>query len=127
MTHSGKSGSSVVRDISSMVNQSNVHVLTSVIGKNASRGPDSGESDYGEGSNPTVLIVHDDPDQSGLMSTLLWQSGYHTITAEDGFEGYELASANLPDLVISDVSMPRMDGIELCSLIRENPELKRTP
>jgi PAS domain S-box-containing protein len=61
------------------------------------------------------------------MGTFLGQSGYHVITAQDGCEGYEVALAERPDLIISDVSMPRMNGIEMCSLIRENAELKRTP
>ncbi|HEY8187170.1 MAG TPA: PAS domain S-box protein [Pyrinomonadaceae bacterium] len=75
----------------------------------------------------TVLIVNDVQDQLDLMGTFLGQSGYHVITAQDGCEGYEVALAERPDLIISDVSMPRMNGIEMCSLIRENAELKRTP
>jgi two-component system, cell cycle sensor histidine kinase and response regulator CckA len=87
----------------------------------------SGKIHGGEGSYQTVLIVNDNQDQLDLMSILLRQSGYQIITAEDGCEGYEVALAERPDLVISDVSMPRMNGIEMCGLIRENEDLKRTP
>jgi CheY-like chemotaxis protein len=87
----------------------------------------SGNIHGGEGSYQTVLIVNDDQDQLDLMGILLRQSGYHIITAEDGREGYEVALAERPDLVISDVSMPCMNGIEMCGLIRENEDLKRIP
>ena len=61
------------------------------------------------------------------MSILLRESGYRVLTAGDGIEGFEMAQGEHPDLVVSDVSMPGMDGIELCRLIRAHPELQRTP
>src|SRR6266850_5567410 len=75
----------------------------------------------------SILVVNDDPDQLELMRILLHKSGYHILTATDGYEGYDVAFAERPNLVISDVSMPRMNGIEMCGLIRENEYLKRTP
>src|SRR6266851_2462147 len=75
----------------------------------------------------SILVVNDDPDQLELMRILLHKSGYHILTATDGYEGYDVAFAERPNLVISDVTMPRMDGIEMCGLIRENEQLKRTP
>src|SRR6267142_5584111 len=114
------------REITNTVNQGKVCVLLKD-GLRDRRESGSGSIHGGEGSYQTVLIVNDDQDQLDLMSILLRQSGYYIITAEDGCEGYEVALAERPDLVISDVFMPRMNGIEMCGLIRENEYLKRTP
>ena len=74
-----------------------------------------------------ILIVNDEPDQLTLMSTLLRKAGYSVLTAEDGVEGLSLARREQPDLVISDVSMPRMNGLEFCREIRADNELKTVP
>ncbi len=75
----------------------------------------------------TVLIVNDDPDQRELMSALLRRSGYRIAVAKDGIEGFEEASRTCPALVISDVLMPRANGIELCLSLRADPTFKTTP
>lgn len=75
----------------------------------------------------SILIVNDEPDQLTLMSTLLRKAGYSVLTAEDGLEGLSLARREQPDLVISDVSMPRMNGLEFCREIRADNELKTVP
>src|SRR5829696_7160751 len=61
------------------------------------------------------------------MGGLLRKAGYSVLTAEDGLEGLTLARRERPDLVISDVSMPRMDGLEFCREIRTDSELKTVP
>lgn len=75
----------------------------------------------------SVLIVNDEPDQLTLMGGLLRKAGYSVLTAEDGLEGLTLARRERPDLVISDVSMPRMNGLEFCREIRTDSELKTVP
>ncbi|HEX3251375.1 MAG TPA: PAS domain S-box protein [Pyrinomonadaceae bacterium] len=75
----------------------------------------------------SVLIVNDEPDQLTLMGSLLHKAGYSVLTAEDGIEGLTLARRERPDLVISDVSMPRMNGLEFCREIRADSELKTVP
>ena len=75
----------------------------------------------------SVLIVNDVPDQLHLMNTLLRKAGYSVLTAEDGLEAFDMAKENHPDLVISDVSMPRMNGLEFCRLIRQDSELGSVP
>ncbi|MGI8897810.1 MAG: hybrid sensor histidine kinase/response regulator [Pyrinomonadaceae bacterium] len=75
----------------------------------------------------TVLIVNDTPEQLGLMDTLLSKAGYEVITAGDGHEAFDVAKGKRPDVVISDVSMPRVNGIEFCRLIRQDSELRSTP
>jgi PAS domain S-box-containing protein len=75
----------------------------------------------------SVLIVNDEPDQLTLMGSLLRKAGYAVLTAEDGLDGLTLARRERPDLVISDVSMPRMDGLAFCREIRADLELKTVP
>jgi len=75
----------------------------------------------------SVLIVNDEPDQLTLMGSLLRKAGYTVLTAEDGLDGLTLARRDHPDLVISDVTMPRMNGLALCREIRADAELKTVP
>ena len=75
----------------------------------------------------SVLIVNDEPDQLTLMGSLLHKAGYSVLTADDGLEGLTLARRERPDLVISDVSMPRMNGLEFCRELRADSELKTVP
>lgn len=90
--------------------------------------PDVGESPNTERQTEhTVLAVDDMPDHLEPLSILLRESGYRVLTAGDGIEGFVMARGEHPDLVVSDVSMPGMDGIELCRLVRAHPELERTP
>jgi PAS domain S-box-containing protein len=75
----------------------------------------------------SVLIVNDEPDQLTLMSNLLLKAGYSVLTAEDGLIALSLARQKRPDLVISDVTMPRMNGLEFCREIRADSELHTVP
>jgi PAS domain S-box-containing protein len=75
----------------------------------------------------SVLIVNDEPDQLRLMRSLLNKAGYVVLTADDGVEGLTLAKRERPDLVISDVTMPRMGGIDFCRHLRADSELKSVP
>ncbi len=74
-----------------------------------------------------VLIVNDTPEQLSLMGSLLRKAGYSVFTAEDGKEAFEVAKLKHPDVVISDVSMPEVNGIEFCRLIRQDDELRSIP
>ncbi|HEY0100397.1 MAG TPA: PAS domain S-box protein [Pyrinomonadaceae bacterium] len=80
-----------------------------------------------EESEASILIVNDSPDALALTSVVLQQAGYHVLTATDGLEGLALARRELPTLIISDVSMPHMDGIELCRRVREDTRMSLTP
>lgn len=77
--------------------------------------------------NNSVLIVNDVPDQLTLMGGLLRKAGYSVLTAEDGLEAFNLAKQERPDLVISDVSMPLMNGLDFCRLLRADSELRSVP
>jgi two-component system, cell cycle sensor histidine kinase and response regulator CckA len=86
-----------------------------------------GRENSGDKVREVVLLVNDSAEHLDLMGTVLQLSGYNFITAMDGYEGYEVALAQRPDLIISDVLMPRLDGIQLCHLIRAHAELSRIP
>jgi diguanylate cyclase (GGDEF)-like protein/PAS domain S-box-containing protein len=78
-------------------------------------------------SDATILVVDDNRDRCDFMSILLRQAGFQVFTATDGREGFEVARYERPLLVISDVMMPRVDGIELCRRLRSDAELYATP
>lgn len=75
----------------------------------------------------SVLIVNDLADQLELMNAALSKAGYTVFTAEDGLQGFAVAKREHPDLIISDVTMPEVDGIEFCRLIRQDEELGTRP
>ena len=74
----------------------------------------------------TILLVDDEPDILEIVGYNLSSEGYHVITAENGIKAVKLAKKKKPDLIILDVMMPEMDGIEACEQIRKIPELQNT-
>ncbi|CDM65019.1 PAS domain S-box protein [Pyrinomonas methylaliphatogenes] len=77
--------------------------------------------------SPTILLVNDLPDQLEVTAFLLKREGYRVIGALNGEEAFHLAQFDPPDLIVSDVAMPVMDGIELCRRIRATSHLAPTP
>jgi len=77
-----------------------------------------GQRSEGEHQQQSVLVVDDEREIVALLSVLLEEEGYRVVPAFDGAEAWNLASAQHPDLVISDVMMPRMSGLELVSRLR---------
>ena len=71
----------------------------------------------------TILIVDDDEDIREFLSYNLKKEGYNTITAADGKTALKESISKQPDVVLLDIMMPEMDGIEVCSEIRKYPEL----
>ena len=76
---------------------------------------------------PTILVIEDYSDTRNLLSTLLRRQGYHVIEAEDGVEGLMKASGKHPDLIIMDLTLPKMDGIETARRIHQMPKLSGIP
>lgn len=66
-----------------------------------------------------ILIIEDDRDVARLMATLMQQSGYQTVIAEDGVKGLNLALGERPDLIILDLLLPRLSGMELLYKLHE--------
>ena len=74
----------------------------------------------------TLLLVDDDPDILEFVGYNLKKEGYKVITANNGETAVALAKQKTPDLILLDVMMPGMDGIETCDTIRNIPELQNT-
>jgi two-component system alkaline phosphatase synthesis response regulator PhoP len=70
-----------------------------------------------------VLLVDDEPDILEIVGYNLSQEGYQIFTAENGKEAVQKAKKHIPHLIIMDVMMPEMDGMEACEIIRKVPEL----
>ncbi|MDT8415243.1 MAG: response regulator transcription factor [Flavobacteriaceae bacterium] len=73
-----------------------------------------------------ILLVDDEPDILEIVGVNLSAEGYNVITAANGVEAIKKAKKYLPHLIILDVMMPEMDGIEACERIREISDLKNT-
>lgn len=67
----------------------------------------------------TILVADDEPAVLRSLEFILKKEGYRVLTAVNGQEAYDLASQNLPDLVLLDVQMPRMDGNQVCRQLRD--------
>ena len=74
-----------------------------------------------------VLVVDDSITTRTLEQSVLEAAGYEVTTAVDGADGWRILQAQGADLVVSDVEMPRMDGLELCTTIRATPRWKELP
>lgn len=74
-----------------------------------------------------ILIVDDAPDLIELLQIALEFFGYEVLVAQNGLEAVEIAHAKLPDLIVMDMFMPVMDGIQATSLLRLNPKTKDIP
>jgi len=71
-----------------------------------------------------ILLVDDEPDILEIVSYNLSAEGYEVFTAKNGVEAVAKAKKKLPQLIILDVMMPEMDGIEACEIMRNTPELE---
>jgi two-component system alkaline phosphatase synthesis response regulator PhoP len=77
-------------------------------------------------TNTKILIIEDDQNISELIRYNLEATGYSVLTAYDGEAGFKLISEEKPDLVVLDLMLPKMDGIEICTRIRRTEELSHT-
>lgn len=73
-----------------------------------------------------ILIVDDEPDILEFLTYNLEKEGYEVVSASDGREGIDKAVETRPDLIILDIMMPKMDGVEVCRQLRENREFDDT-
>ena len=76
---------------------------------------------------PRILIVDDNPMNVDILQTRLASHGYETITAGDGEEALAIAREKQPDLILLDIMMPKMDGMEVCRQLKRDPTLPFMP
>ncbi|MFM8372080.1 MAG: response regulator transcription factor, partial [Bacteroidota bacterium] len=74
-----------------------------------------------------ILIVDDEPDILEFLKYNLKREGYDVVTAPDGKQALAVAAAEKPDLIILDIMMPEMDGVEACNRLRSMKEFQHTP
>lgn len=73
------------------------------------------------------MVIDDSKTIRRTAEKLLEKAGCDVVTAEDGFEALPLISTNQPDIFFIDIMMPRLDGYQTCSLIKNNSLFKKTP
>lgn len=71
----------------------------------------------------TVLVVDDDEDIRDVVSLRLGVAGHEVVTADDGEDGLRQARECLPDLILLDIQMPRLNGIDVCRRLKADPDL----
>jgi two-component system sensor histidine kinase and response regulator WspE len=98
-------------------------LIQTALGRPASTGTDAGVAS----GAPHILVVDDSHTVREMERRLLVRSGYQVTTAQNGQEAWNLLRLNDYDLLISDIDMPQMNGIELVTKVRENPRLARLP
>ncbi|MBN1621229.1 MAG: response regulator [Endomicrobiales bacterium] len=74
-----------------------------------------------------ILVIDDEYDILRVIEEMLKKEGYTVITATNGQDGYKKFQQERPDLVISDIMMPIMDGYQVCEKIKGNPDTKDIP
>ncbi|HEX5736238.1 MAG TPA: response regulator [Blastocatellia bacterium] len=74
-----------------------------------------------------ILVVDDSDDTREMMAKLLELEAYSVITAEDGLVGLNKAETEQPDLIITDINMPNLNGIEMIKLIRNQSPVREVP
>ena len=75
----------------------------------------------------TILVIEDEPDALELLQFNLKGRGYKVISAESGEKGLQKANAHLPDLVVLDLMLPGLDGLELCKILKRNAKTAHVP
>ena len=74
--------------------------------------------------SPRVLVVEDDPETRHFYAGLLAAGGFHTEEAHNGFQAFAKAIETRLDLVLTDIAVPGLDGIELCRRLRADPQTR---
>lgn len=77
--------------------------------------------------NKKALVVDDEFHIVQVVSIKLKNNGYDVVTADNGGDAYELACQSVPDIIVTDLQMPVMNGIELIEKLRENPQTENVP
>ena len=89
--------------------------------------PDTGNRPRVEAEPPTILVVDDSVTVRKVTSRFLEREGFKAVVAKDGVDAIEILQELMPDLILLDIEMPRMDGFEVATQIRHDRRLKHLP
>jgi twitching motility two-component system response regulator PilG len=78
-------------------------------------------------TGPSILVVDDSPTVRKLLTMMLSQAGYDVLSAIDGVDAIRSIAAHIPQLIITDINMPRLDGYKLCKLVTRDAQTKHIP
>ncbi len=84
-------------------------------------------SDMAQRTGKKVLIVEDNDLNMKLFNDLLEAHGYHTLQTKDGVEALRMARQHRPDLILMDIQLPEVSGLEVTRWLKEDEELRRIP
>ena len=112
----------LIIDVEDMIHSIDKLVAAGPLDKAQAGGPGAGEK-----KRKRVLVVDDSLTVRELERKLLLNRGYEVEVAVDGMDGWNAARIGHFDLIITDIDMPRMDGIELVTLIKQHPQLRSVP
>jgi len=85
---------------------------------------DSSENSF---AGAKILLIEDDPQAVGILEPILVSKGFSVSIARDGVEGLEQVKTQAPDILLCDIDMPRMNGIEVCRAVKNDPLTRLTP
>jgi CheY-like chemotaxis protein len=108
-----------VANTNSVENLKNTFIVRSLDTKN--------QNEYSLKNNLSILIVEDNTDQREILELSLTKMGYSVTSAENGLEALGFLQAKKPDLIITDLMMPKMNGVELVKNIKANPNFSELP
>ncbi len=83
--------------------------------------------DAGSAMSVKVMVIDDSNTIRKTTEAILKKAGYEVLTAGDGFEAMSLITDHRPDIIFVDIMMPRLDGYQTCTLIKNNRHFKQTP
>ncbi|MBE9034600.1 response regulator [aff. Roholtiella sp. LEGE 12411] len=99
--------------------------IESITKEDLSPSPDTQHSELG--TQHLILVVDDNPDLRAYVSDILRRNGYRVQTSRNGYEGYGIAQKISPSLIVTDLMMPLVSGLEMIQMIRNEKKLKGTP
>ncbi|CAN5897059.1 hypothetical protein BH23GEM9_BH23GEM9_31670 [soil metagenome] len=79
------------------------------------------------GVRPLILVVEDNPHDWEIYGKILWYNGFDCIYAANGIEGLSLARQHRPDVIVLDIGLPGIDGLELCRRLHAEPATRDMP
>jgi two-component system chemotaxis sensor kinase CheA len=130
----GRAGASTLVSAAAILSSGKVAIVANVPGLVAAAGSAMAAVDMGQRTSRSartrrarILVVDDSITTRTLEQSVLEAAGYEVYTGVDGADGWRLVQERSPDLVVSDVEMPRMDGFTLCQTIRKSDRFKDLP